>query len=314
MKVNFYFEPNDGGFSTQLQTFQRFYDYCKDNITTFEPVFKNSLEYRKPETWTGPSSKYGPWFLVIENDETKKYILVSYWDKLVDVLEHQDSTFWDTENCLEIITSIGLHSEDYYYLPRDYEYTPFSYLVCTLDSEEAIEKAYHSNVKKTIPPKPKFRGALYNFREFLKQDDRFLIISKNDENLSYEDYIYELSEEPVSISLNGGGEICHRDIEIMGLGNVLIRQELVVNFHDPLIPNYHYIAVPHLDLGEYFPREEYWQIMADRFHETYQRAIQDPDLIARVSKNAREWYEKNGTIDKNVEILKTLVNFEKLKG
>lgn len=314
MKINFYFEPNEGGLSTQLQTFQRFYDYCNNNIANFESVFKNSLEYRHPDRWTGPSSKFGPWFLVIENDETKKYILVSYWDKLVDVLEHQDTTFWDTDNCLEIITSIGVHSEDYYYIPRDYEYTPFSYLTCTPESEIAIEAEYSSDRKLMIPHKPKFRGALYNFREFLKSDNRFTVISRNEENLTYTDYIKELSQESVSISLNGGGEVCHRDIEIMGLGNVLIRQEFVAKFHDPLIPNYHYIAVPYRDLGEYTPREEYWQIMADRFYDAYQRVINDPQLIQKISKNARDWYIRNGTTDQHVELLKTLVNFEKLKG
>jgi hypothetical protein len=312
-KLNFYSEPRNY-VSTEPEVFNRFYEYCKQAMTDVEITHINSKTFQAMDWWQGPGCKYGWPFLIIENPETSKYILVSYWEKLKNVVIEYEGTFWDIENCLEIITSIGVHTEDRFYKPLPHRYTPFSFLTSVIENERYIEEIYAAQGPKQIFEIPKFRGALYLFREALLSDPRFDIISRGslETNLTPRQYMEELYTSKVSISLNGAGEVCYRDMEIMGLGNVLIRQEWVAQFHNPIIPYVHYIPVPFQDIPTDIPHDEYWKILADRFHEVYQTTINDPDLIQYVSENARQWYLENGTVDANVNLLKQLVNFDLL--
>ena len=68
-------------------------------------TYKSMREYTN---YTGPACKYGPFWMVIQNTANNKFFVVSYWDKLNDFFH----TNWDTENCVEILTSIGLHQRD----------------------------------------------------------------------------------------------------------------------------------------------------------------------------------------------------------
>ena len=46
----------------------------------------------------------------------------------------------------------------------------------------------------------------------------------------------------ICLSLNGAGEICNRDMEILASGSILFRPELNQKFHEELIPDYHYVT------------------------------------------------------------------------
>jgi hypothetical protein len=311
MKVNFYIEPYNGTWSYN-EVFYRFYNHCVQHIKGITFELRNSIDYRLP-LYSGANCKYGPHFLIIENDQTKKYIVVSYWDKLADILLHHKVTFWDLENCVEIITSSGVHSDDIYYQPTDFTYTPFSYPVSRVELEQQIELEYASNVVKHIPDKLHFRGYLYSFRKYLESDTRFNVVDKQQNFLYPSEFISNLNLEKISLSLNGAGEICHRDIEILGLGNALFRQQLVVNFHNPLIPNYHYISVNVDDLDITRGIDNYWKELSDRYIDTFITAKKDNDFINFIAENGRRWYIENGTIDANVRILADLINLEKLK-
>jgi len=41
---------------------------------------------RSYTNYTGPACRYGPFWMVIQNVENKKYFVVSYWDKLNDLM------------------------------------------------------------------------------------------------------------------------------------------------------------------------------------------------------------------------------------
>jgi hypothetical protein len=310
MKINFYIEPDVNETWAYTTVFHRFFNYCKEHYKDIEFELKNSVLHRG--VGCGSNCKYGPFFLVIENDETKKYIVVSYWDKMADIVLHNNVTFWDTENCIEIITSAGVHSDDLYYQPTNFIYTPFSYITSVVSIERQIEEVYSQNIKKQISPAPKFRGYLYAFRKYLEVDSRFTIIDKQVKYLSTDEYMQELSTNLVSLSLNGAAEICHRDMEIMGLGNALFRQKLVTQFHNKLIPNYHYIAVDYDDIDKSMGLDNYWKELSNRFIDRYYEVRDDIDYIQFVANNGREWYTQNATIDANVKLLTKLVEFGKI--
>jgi hypothetical protein len=101
-------------------------------------------------------------------------------------------------------------------------------------------------------------------------------------------------------------------MEIMGLGNALFRQKLVTQFHNKLIPNYHYIAVDSVDLDKSMGLDNYRKELSNRFIDRYYEVRDDIDYIQFVANNGREWYTQNATIDANVKLLTKLVEFGKI--
>jgi len=292
--------------------FNDYSSYCLNNIPdiNFNIIDSNNL---KSSTYSGNNDKYGPLYMMIENPDTKKYILISYWDKLVDIIYHHSVTGFDIENCVDIITSAGCVNDITYFKPIDYNYTPFSYTCTVQDNEKIIDEIYKNIENRVYPEILSFRGFLYQFREYLSYDSRFNINSTRNPNgfLSSEEYINDIGKYHINLSLNGAGEICNRDIEILGLGSALLRLKLSSKFHNELIPDYHYISVDHDDI-ESTCLEDYYKQLSDRIIQRFEQIKDNKGLIQFIANNGRKWYEKNGTISSNVKLLNKLVNFNKL--
>jgi hypothetical protein len=292
--------------------FEEYSQYCLNNIPdiNFNIIDSNNL---KPSMYNGNNEKYGPHYMMIENPNTKKYILISYWDKLTDVVYHHKATNFDIENCIDIITSAGCVEDITYFNPIDYNYTPFSYTCTIRNNEKIIEEIYKNIENRVYPEMLSFRGFLYQFREYLSYDSRFNISDSRTPNgfLSPEEYIKDIGKYHINLSLNGAGEICNRDIEILGLGSALLRLKLSTKFHNTLIPDYHYISVDHDDI-ESTDLDDYYKQLSDRIFQRYEQVKNDKDFIQFIANNGRKWYEENGTISANVKLLNKLINFNKL--
>jgi len=99
--------------------------------------------------------------------------------------------------------------------------------------------------------------------------------------------------------------VCHRDMEILGLGNVLLRTKFVTQFHEPLIPDVHYVAVDVENFKDH-------KTIADKLISKYNEIKDKPDFLDFVGKNAREWYLRNGCSSGNADILLKIIDFKKL--
>jgi hypothetical protein len=209
---------------------------------------------------------------------------------------------FEPKNCVNIITSSGVHEDitgqwgDYY---RDVRITPFSYVPYLLYFERYISD-------ELIPFENKddnelfFRGYLYNNREQMS------IISPNnftENKIGSTEYYNELNRMKICLSLDGAGLTCHRDMEILGIGSVLLRPELSQKFHNPLIPNFHYVSVDNVN-----DPVLQWKLLVDKFNEIKN----DNDFLKYISNNGKKWFEGNATVDVNVNILKDLVKIEDL--
>ncbi len=311
MNINIIFE-HGGQDWTYKSIFHTYFDQCSFQNPNINFTSIDSLSIPRPEHMFGANSKYGPFYMMIQNPDNQKYILVSYWDKLLDITKHYSATGFDLENCVEIITSAGGHSDDITYKPLNYNYTPHSYIGARTENESIIEQLYTNTHNRITPDKPIFRGYLYQFRKFLENDVRFNIIDKNTNYLGYDNYIKELNLYNINLSLNGAGEICHRDIEILGLGTALLRFKLVTKFHNELIPDYHYISVPYDDL-EFTDMNTYFHKLSDRMIDRFNQVKDDKEYINFVADNGRKWYIENGTVNANVNILNKLIDFNKLR-
>jgi len=110
-------------------------------------------------------------------------------------------------------------------------------------------------------------------------------------NLHQIDYLFEAIKYKLGLSIAGVGEICYRDFEYMAIGLPMIRIEYMTQLNPPLIPNYHYIALPRKD----FP----WDVNKDRngglvYVEAYKKRFlevkDNSKFLNFIAKNAREYY------------------------
>ena len=94
-----------------------------------------------------------------------------------------------------------------------------------------IEKLCNEKTNRIYADKLTFRGYLYLFRKFLENDNRFTIHNTKKTLLTPSEYIKELNGFNLNYGINGAGEICYRDMEIMGLGTALFRTKLTTKFY-----------------------------------------------------------------------------------
>lgn len=107
------------------------------------------------------------------------------------------------------------------------------------------------------------------------------------------DYLTDAIKYKLGLSISGAGEICHKEIEYMAIGLPFIRLEYMSQLSPPLIPNYHYIAIPRGD----FP----WDTNADRvggpayveaYIKRFNEVKDDYEFLQFIANNARDYYKK----------------------
>lgn len=284
MRLEFTFENPHTDWSVLL-VFKQYYDYFIDTYKNINVTYVNSSSFSD----RNPSGRHSAHIMTIKNLDTKKYIIVSYWDKAIELT--WDGNGWDNQNCVEIITSSGVHNENF-------KFTPFSYLTYSKTYENLSEGRLPFINKKNN--ELFFRGFLYSERKTMSENfpNNF-----SNEKKNVNDFFNEINTSKIVLSLNGVGEICNRDIEILSTGSVLIRPKLLQKFHNELIPDIHYISVDKVSN----PILQF-ELLNNKFNEVKNNY----ELLESISKNGVKWFLENGTINSNVEILKSLININKL--
>ena len=311
MNIDCIFEWNDFSYNN-TNTFCKFFAKIKEHRPDIQFNYVDAVKLRKiaieDGSFKGHMCKYGPMYLIVNNPGNGKFFLISYWDSIKDIFEVSADTKFNLSLMQELITSVGVVVDDIRFKPVPYlKYTPFSYVPGSPDIETAIEVLYNSNLTKTIPDKPRFRNFPNDpFRMYVMQDNRFDGIDKRINLLSPYEYMAELNGHKINFSANGHAETCNRDMEILGLGNVLLRTKFVTTFHNELIPNYHYIAVDVDNFTDY-------KTVTDKIIDKYNEIKDDTELLNFIGKNGRDWYIKNGTANANADILVKILDFNKLK-
>lgn len=286
MELVFKFNNNEHNDTSYNHTFIEYYNWFINNHNNIETKL-NDVSVLRPG-YAGHSDSGS--FLTITNPDNGKFIIVSMWDRNNDM--YNTGLGWDLTNCVEIITSSGINGL--------HSYTPFTYLPYNKSFYKVINSIDTSfEIKQDLDLL--FRGLIYLHRRELQTISPKNIIETT---IPLPDYVNELAMRKINLSLNGAAEICHRDIEIISTGSVLLRPKLNVKFHNELIPWEHYIPFE-LDNS---PKKQ-WEIIT----ETFNSVRGDDELLKRISKNSLDWYYKNGTIESSVEILKNLININKLK-
>jgi len=314
MRLNFYFEwpfhdtegeqllPTSN--YTHLITSAKLYKLCKEQHPEIDIKAVNTYHMN----WHGeiginpyhcPACKFTHFFLIIENPDTKKYFLISYWDKLREV---ESGTFWDLENGVEIFASLGTQNNEINFEPVTIPYTPISGMSLYKQTEARIEEVFRNF--KITPEKLFFRGVAYGIRAYLAENEKRIHI--NETKVSPEFFIDEITPYSINIDINGAAEVSCRTFDIMGLQSALIRPKISARFYNELIPDYHYAALKCEDLGD-------WKAVGEAYIERFEDLKKDSELVKFLAENGRKWYEENATMSAHVNILKKLLDFNKLK-
>jgi hypothetical protein len=119
------------------------------------------------------------------------------------------------------------------------------------------------------------------------------------DTIGVDSYFNELTKYKVGLSVPGLGELCYRDIEYMAIGIPMMRFEYITQLNPSLIPNYHYISIPRIDLDEdknfnggfIGAERQGGKRYVDEYVKRFEEVKDDSVFLNFVSKNAKEYYE-----------------------
>jgi hypothetical protein len=129
-----------------------------------------------------------------------------------------------------------------------------------------------------------------------------------------ENYYEKMSQYALTLSFNGNGEWCLRDVESMGLGIPTVRAEMKTPFYKGLQPGVNYIkgmnASPNAHMTFYqVPFEE----TAASYIDAVEKVINNEELLMSISKNNIEYYDKYLLPNKIVDEFFNVFDLEILK-
>jgi len=238
---------------------------------------------------------------IIENMENGEFVVLSVSDLLTHAILNEKENPYLKKVLVsqfqpkEILAHVG---------NKMYKYSPWSYFKSSMVDLEPYHKK-RLGVTEFIN-KMYFRGTSLEDREILNYIDKNIITDFKP--IAQESYYNDIIQYKLALSVDGRGEFCYRDIECLALGIPMIRFEYVSKFYDELIPNYHYISIPRPDdLTLYrMGNEHHAKLIESRFFEV----VNDEDFLNFISKNGREYYEKNCSLNNMINKTINLLNIK----
>lgn len=122
--------------------------------------------------------------------------------------------------------------------------------------------------------------------------------SRNGRAVSTRLYCLALSQSIMALSLPGNGNLCHRELEAMALGVPVLQPELVNQYYNPLLPEYHYLSVP--------PSVDP-MVLADRLRSKYLEHRERPSELREMTVRARQWFSENIAFPANMVLLSRIL-------
>jgi hypothetical protein len=306
-------------FDVNNQGFKYVFDKIYENIDVYYPNItkskQNTTKLFYPCVHNG--GRCGVSSMKITNKTTNKTTVLSFWDRTMEIIG-SNALGWETMNVVHVIGGLGVYlNSEKIQTQYNIKFTPFLYPLEFLNSYQYIQ-----NYRKTYNPKERikkacFIGLLYDSRkqvtDILQQHPLFKIIG-SDVGLKGEKYYEEMSKYALTLSLNGNGEWCLRDVESMGLGIPTLRAEIKTPFYKELTPGVNYVkgmemsSTAHLVFPGITPEE-----VAQSYIKAVEENIHNDDLLLSISKNNIEYYDKYLIPDKIINEFFNVFDLDILK-
>jgi len=247
---------------------------------------------------------------IIENNETKKFIVIDYSDDCGQVFglttfKNFVGIFSSQHNQYKIDKDVPDENLRKLILPINYRETNWNF-------GQYYDYIQEHRRQNTLDKRLHFRGSVYpNLRNCIP-----IILQTHPKDVyfhgrtSFDEYIQESVSFKLTLSMGMSpysSDICYRDIEMFGLGIPVLRPEFRIKMQDPLLPNVHYISCD-VDLDPYTLWTTNHQQTAEQIYERYLSVIDNDELLNYVTSNAREWYLRNIAEPTPVNNILNLVN------
>ena len=312
MNLTFYFDENGAG----NPYFKYIYNSIFDRFKLEYP--EHEIKHQQPDypnLGNCPGCPGGISHLQIINEKNNKTILMSFWDRGMDVF--LNGLGWEKYNIVQYIGGLGMNltSEQ---IKEKYgiNHIKFQYPLGVRDSYEFIDELRESYDPEKKIRKAIFIGAIYatrtEFNSFMKNHPLIEIIG-NDQGYHGKAYFEKMNQYRMAISFNGNGELCLRDSEIMGLNLPLIRAELNTQLYNRLIPDYHYFKTTepcsdaHLTYRNMDPK-----YVADKFVQVVEENIDNYSKLKEIADNGFKYFDMYSRPDYILDLFFKLINVNEL--
>ena len=150
-----------------------------------------------------------------------------------------------------------------------------------------------------------FRGADWGDRGLILEElSKRGVMNSDFQIIDWDDYFRESTAHRVMLSLPGYADICNRDVECFGSGTCVLRPRLHIEFHNELIPDYHYVSV-NTKWRNVEPVE-----IADRIEQRFREVVDDREYIEFIARNAARWYDENVRVEAAMALTAQLLGLE----
>lgn len=269
--------------------FKNLIDFIKNKFETYDDIFfedANKLSYPVKLLDNNTTSDILECEMIIENEETKEFVILSVSDTLTGaILNHQSNPL-----CKKILVAQYNENNIKRHLRGEFfnKFSPWIYFPSN-NYDLDIKYENRCNIVNYID-KFAFWGTSLEDREILSHFNSTYFDGGRPIG-DFDSYSNILLNYKMALSISGRGEFCYRDIENFAMGIPIIRFEYENKMAKHLIPNYHYISVDRpIDLVyDRMGNEVHAKMIENRFLETKD----DIDFLKFISKNARDYYNNN---------------------
>lgn len=309
MNLFFYFDKEGAG----NPYFKYIYNSIFDKFSYLYP--QHNIRHVQPQGMY-QSSPGGLSNFQIVNEDNNKTILMSFWDRGLDNLNK--SLGWEKYEMVQYIGGLGMNinSKEIKSI-HNVDHVNFQYpmgVPNSYDLANQVKEEYNPENKKR---KAIFVGALYGTRitltDILSKHPLFEILDSSSGYFGL-DYFKKINEYRVSLSFNGNGEFCLRDLESMALGIPCLRSELKTQFYNSYIPEEHYIRGGRACSNAWFTySDSKIEDIAQEYIEALEKTIDDHDLLKKISHKSFEYFDIYCKPDYIIELFYKLVNINALE-
>jgi hypothetical protein len=270
-------------------------------------------------------------FKIIDSYEyQKKYNLSDYMDSFPSVVNKYNLIFHNIDNNKTFINSLNDYAPFCFY-PRggseNFDIQTCSF--CSNYTQENIEPILKYNpvpsfyilenwsdlerikkYRKTTRSKNKayFLGLIYgarqNFLNIFANSQLFDFYDKSNPLFfkNKDEYFEELSQYIMSFSVDGAAQICHRDIESLGIGNLLVRESLEIETYNCLTPNKHYLElITKEEKKILFDIPNILNVLEDKLY-----TVINNNLYKDIIEEGILWYDQNCTPESQFTIIESI--------